>query len=154
MRTRPELLESQRLPAELLTKDIWKDRFQDIRSLERYLTRNGVAICKSFLHVSKKEQKKRFLERIDNPEKNWKFSVSDAKERNYWDKYMEAYEDMICHTATKTAPWYVVPADNKWFTRVIVAAAVIDLLGSLDLRYPKVSEEKLKELAAAKEALS
>jgi PPK2 family polyphosphate:nucleotide phosphotransferase len=154
VRVHPELLEKQRIPTELITKDIWKDRFQDIRSVERYLARNGVAVCKFFLHVSKKEQKKRFLERIDRPEKNWKFSASDAKERSYWDKYMEAYEDLICHTATKAAPWYVVPADNKWFSRVVVAAAVIDTLGSLDLHYPKVSDEKLKELAAIKETLS
>ena len=135
------------------TKDIWKERFQDIRSFERYLTRNGVAIRKFFLHVSKDEQKKRFLERIEQPEKNWKFSANDAKERGYWDDYMDAYEDMIRNTATKDAPWYVVPADNKWFTRVVVAAAVIDVLSSLDLDYPKVSEGKLKELAAAKRAL-
>jgi PPK2 family polyphosphate:nucleotide phosphotransferase len=154
VRVHPELLEKQRIPTELITKDIWKDRFQDIRSVERYLARNGVAVCKFFLHVSKKEQKKRFLERIDRPEKNWKFSASDAKERSYWDKYMEAYEDLICHTAAKAAPWYVVPADNKWFSRVVVAAAVIDTLGSLDLHYPKVSDEKLKELAAIKETLS
>ena len=128
VRVHPEFLEKQKLPPELVTKDIWKDRFQDIRSFERYLTRNGVAICKFFLHVSKKEQKKRFLERLDNPEKNWKFSANDAKERDYWDDYMEAYEDTIRNTATKDAPWYVVPADNKWFTRVVVAAAVIDTL--------------------------
>jgi PPK2 family polyphosphate:nucleotide phosphotransferase len=154
VRVHPEFLEKQRLPPDLITKDIWKDRFQDIRSIERYLARNGVAICKFFLHVSKKEQKRRFLERIERPEKNWKFSANDANERNYWDKYMDAYEDLICHTATKAAPWYVVPADNKWFTRVVVAAAVIDTLASLGLHYPKVSEEQLKELAAAKEALA
>ena len=128
VRVHPEFLEKQKLPPELVTKDIWKERFQDIRSFERYLTRNGVVIRKFFLHVSKKEQKKRFLERIENPEKNWKFSANDAKEREHWDEYMEAYEDMIRNTATKEAPWYVVPADNKWFTRVVVAAAVIDAL--------------------------
>ena len=153
VRVHREFLEKQKLPPDLITKDIWKDRFQDIRSFERYLTRNGVAIRKFFLHVSNKEQKKRFLERIEEPEKNWKFSANDAKERGHWDDYMEAYEDMIRHTATKEAPWYVVPADNKWFTRVIVAAAVIDALDSLNLKYPKVSESKLKELAAAKRAL-
>jgi PPK2 family polyphosphate:nucleotide phosphotransferase len=146
-------LERQKLPPDLITKDIWKERFQDIRSFERYLTRNGVLIRKFFLHVSNKEQKKRFLERIEEPEKNWKFSANDAKERGYWDDYMEAYEDMIQNTATKAAPWYVVPADNKWFTRVVVAAAVIEALDSLDLHYPEVSKEKLKELAAAKRAL-
>src|SRR5213594_1747102 len=153
VRVHREFLEKQKLPPELVTKDIWKERFQDIRSFERYLTRNGVAICKFFLHVSNKEQKKRFLERIQEPEKNWKFSANDAKEREYWDDYMEAYEDMIRNTATKNAPWYVVPADNKWFTRVVVAAAVIDALADLDLQYPKVSDNKLKELAAAKRAL-
>ncbi|HLN82126.1 MAG TPA: polyphosphate kinase 2 family protein [Candidatus Binatia bacterium] len=153
VRVHREFLEKQKLPPDLITKDIWKERFQDIRSIERYLTRNGVAIRKFFLHVSNKEQKKRFLERIEEPEKNWKFSANDAKEREHWDDYMEAYEDMIKNTATKVAPWYVVPADNKWFTRVVVAAAVIEALDSLDLKYPEVSDSKLKELAAAKKAL-
>jgi PPK2 family polyphosphate:nucleotide phosphotransferase len=153
VRVHREFLEKQKLPPELVTKDIWRERFQDIRSFERYLTRNGVAIRKFFLHVSNKEQKKRFLERIEEPEKNWKFSANDAKERQHWDDYMEAYEDMIQNTATKEAPWYVVPADNKWFTRVVVAAAVIDALADLDLHYPKVSDEKLKELGVAKKAL-
>jgi len=153
VRVHPELLEKQKLPPELVTKDIWKDRYKDIRSFERYLTRNGVVIRKFFLHVSKKEQKKRFLERLENPEKHWKFSADDAKERGFWDDYTQAYEDMIRHTATKDSPWYVVPADNKWFTRVVVAAAIVGTLGSLDLRYPKVGEEKLKQLAAAKRAL-
>jgi PPK2 family polyphosphate:nucleotide phosphotransferase len=153
VRVHRQFLEKQKLPPELVTKDIWKERFQDIRSFERYLTRNGVVIRKFFLHVSNKEQKKRFLERIEEPEKNWKFSANDAKERGYWDDYMEAYEDMIQNTATKEAPWYVVPADNKWFTRVVVAAAVIDALADLNLHYPKVGDEKLKELAAAKKAL-
>jgi PPK2 family polyphosphate:nucleotide phosphotransferase len=154
VRVHPEFLEKQKLPAELVSKGIWKDRFQDIRGVERYLTRNGVLVRKFFLHVSKKEQKRRFLERIENPEKNWKFSANDAKERESWDDYMEAYEDMIRHTATKEAPWYVVPADNKWFTRVVVAAAVIDALAFLDLKYPQVGKEQLKELAAARRALN
>ena len=153
VRVHRDFLEKQKLPPELVTKDIWKERFQDIRSFERYLTRNGVAIRKFFLHVSNKEQKKRFLARIEEPEKNWKFSANDAKERGYWDDYMDAYEETIRNTATKIAPWYVVPADNKWFTRVVVAAAVIDALADLDLKYPTVSESKLKELAAAKRAL-
>jgi PPK2 family polyphosphate:nucleotide phosphotransferase len=153
VRVHREFLEKQKLPPELVTKDIWEERFQDIRHIERYLTRNGVVIRKFFLHVSKKEQKKRFLERIEEPEKHWKFSAADIKERQYWDDYMKAYEDMIQNTATKHAPWYVVPADNKWFTRVVVAAAVIETLASLDLHYPEVSKEKLKELAAAKKAL-
>jgi PPK2 family polyphosphate:nucleotide phosphotransferase len=153
VRVHQEFLQKQKLPPDLVTKDIWKERFQDIRSIERYLSRNGVLIRKFFLHVSNKEQKKRFLERVEEPEKNWKFSANDAKEREYWDDYMDAYEGMIQNTATKVAPWYVVPADNKWFTRVIVAAAVIEALDSLDLKYPKVSDAKLKELAAAKRAL-
>ena len=153
VRVHPEFLEKQKIPPELVTKDIWKERYKDIRSFERYLTRNGVVIRKFFLHVSKKEQKKRFLERLENPEKNWKFSPNDVKERAFWDDYMQAYEDMIRHTATKDAPWYVVPADNKWFTRLVVAAAVVGTLGSLDLRYPKVGAEKLKEFAAAKRTL-
>ena len=153
VRVHPEYLERQKLPPEVVTKDIWKERFKDIRGFERYLTRNGVVIRKFFLHVSKKEQKKRFLARLDNPEKNWKFSASDLKERAFWDDYQEAYEDMIRHTATEDAPWSVVPADNKWFTRVVVAAAVVSTLGSLDLAYPKVGPEKLKELAAARRAL-
>ena len=153
VRVHPEYLERQKIPPELVTKDIWNERFKDIRGFERYLTRNGVVIRKFFLHVSKKEQKKRFLARLDNPEKNWKFSASDLKERAFWDDYQEAYEDMIRHTATEDAPWYVVPADNKWFTRVVVAAAVVSTLGSLDLAYPKVGPEKLKELAAARRAL-
>jgi PPK2 family polyphosphate:nucleotide phosphotransferase len=153
VRVHRDFLEKQRIPKELITKDIWKDRFQDIRSFERYLARNGVAVCKFFLHVSNNEQKKRFLERIEEPEKNWKFSANDASERDYWDDYMKAYEEMIQQTATKEAPWYVVPADNKWFTRVIVGLAVIETLASLDLAYPEVDESKLKELATAKKKL-
>jgi len=153
VRVHKEFLEKQHLPPELVTKDIWDDRFQDIRSFERYLTRNGVIVRKFFLNVSKKEQRKRFLSRIEEPEKNWKFSASDIEERGHWDEYQEAYEDMIRNTATKRAPWYVVPADNKWFTRVVVAAAVIEALASLDLAYPTVGPEKLKNLAAAKRKL-
>ncbi len=153
VRVHPEFLERQTLPPELVTKDVWKERFRDIRSFERYLTRNGVVIRKFFLHVSKREQKRRFLERLEKPEKNWKFSAGDIKERAFWDDYMVAYEDMIRHTSSPEAPWYVVPADNKWFTRIAVAAAVIETLDALNLRYPKVSEEKLKELAAAKQVL-
>ena len=153
VRVHPEFLARQKLPPELFTKDIWKERFQDIRAFERYLTRNGVIVRKFFLHVSKKEQRRRFLERIVNPEKNWKFSANDAKKREHWDAYMEAYEDTIQHTASKEAPWYVVPADNKWFTRVVVAAVVIDTLASLRLAYPRVGPDKLKELAEAKRLL-
>ncbi len=150
VRVHRELLARQKLPPSLVTKNIWKDRFQDIRAFERYLSRNGVLIRKFFLHVSPDEQKKRFLERIENPEKNWKFSATDAKERVHWDEYMSAYEDMIRNTSTEEAPWYVVPADNKWFTRLVVAGAVIDSLASLDLHYPKVGPEQVKELKAAK----
>ncbi|MCX7002310.1 MAG: polyphosphate kinase 2 family protein [bacterium] len=153
VRVHPEYLAKQKLPPQLVTKHLWQERFQDIRSFERYLTRNGIIVRKFFLNVSKGEQKRRFLERIENPDKNWKFSSSDAAERGHWDDYMAAYEDMIRNTATKEAPWYIVPADNKWFTRAVVAAAVIDALASLDLAYPKVSKEKLKELAVAKRAL-
>jgi len=153
VRVHPEFLAKQKIPKGLVGKDIWKDRFQDIRCFERYLGRNGVVVRKFFLNVSKKEQKRRFLERIENPDKNWKFSSSDAKERAYWDDYMEAYEDTIRETATKDAPWYVIPADNKWFTRVVVASAIIEALDSLGLEYPKVGKEKLKELAEAKNVL-
>ena len=153
VRVHPELLDKETLPLKLVTKDIWKERFQDIRGFERYLTRNGIVIRKFFLHVSKGEQKRRFLERLENPEKNWKFSANDIKERAFWSDYMAAYEDMIRHTSTQEAPWYVVPADHKWFTRIVVSAAVIETLDALNLEYPKVSKEKLTELAAAKRAL-
>jgi PPK2 family polyphosphate:nucleotide phosphotransferase len=153
VRVHPEFLAKQKLPPQLVSKEIWKERFRDIRNFESYLTRNGVVIRKFFLNVSKKEQKRRFLERLEEPEKNWKFSANDAKEREFWDDYMTAYEDTIRHTASKESPWYVVPADNKWFTRVVVAAAIIDTLASLRLQYPRVTKEKLRELAAAKRGL-
>ncbi|NLH71779.1 MAG: polyphosphate kinase 2 family protein [Verrucomicrobia bacterium] len=153
VRVHPELLEKQKLPPQLVGKHIWKERFADIRHFERYLTHNGIIVRKFFLHVSKKEQKRRFLERIEDPDKNWKFSASDIAEREHWDEYMAAYEDMIQNTATPEAPWYVVPADNKWFTRIVVAAAIIETLADLDLKYPQVGPAKQKELAAAKRAL-
>jgi PPK2 family polyphosphate:nucleotide phosphotransferase len=153
VRVHPTFLAKQKIPEECVTKKIWDNRFQDIRSFERYLHRNGTVVLKFFLHLSKKEQQKRFLERLDNPDKNWKFSINDAKERGFWDDYMEAYEETIRETATENSPWYVVPADNKWFTRVIVAAAIIDTLDSLKLNYPKVGDAKRKELAEAKRAL-
>src|SRR5438270_7743822 len=153
VRVHPEFLAKQKLPPKLVGKNIWEERFEDICNFEQYLTRNGVVVRKFFLHVSRKEQKRRFLDRIDDPLKNWKFSSNDAAERDYWDDYMEAYEEMIRETATTGAPWYVVPADNKWFTRVVVAGAVIETLASLDLAYPKVDQGKLKELAAAKKKL-
>jgi PPK2 family polyphosphate:nucleotide phosphotransferase len=153
VRVHPEYLAGQKLAPKLVTKDIWKERFADVRAFESYLGRNGVIVRKFFLHVSKAEQKKRFLERLNEPKKNWKFSTADVKERQHWDEYMAAYEDMIRHTATKDAPWHVVPADNKWFTRLVVASAIIETLESLDLHFPKVGKDKLKELAAAKQAL-
>ena len=134
----------------LVTKRIWDERFQDIRHFERYLSCNGVVVRKFFLHVSRAEQKRRFLERLETPEKNWKFSANDVKERVFWRDYMRVYEDAIRETATKDAPWYVVPADNKWFTRLVVAAAVVSTLDVLDLSYPKVSKAERKELAAAR----
>jgi PPK2 family polyphosphate:nucleotide phosphotransferase len=149
----PELLTKQKIPPALLGNGIWRDRYQDIRGFERYLSRNGVLVRKFFLHLSRKEQERRFLERLDNADKNWKFSSSDAEERNHWKSYMAAYDRMICNTATRRAPWYVVPADNKWYTRVVVASAIIDALASLDLAYPEVDKPKLEELAAAKRLL-
>ena len=153
VRVHPELLKKEKLPAPLVTKHIWRDRFEDINALERYLTRNGIAILKFFLHLSKKEQKRRFMERLDRPEKNWKFSAADVGERKHWDDYQDAYEDMIQNTASPNAPWYVVPADNKWFTRLVVAAAIVDALKGLKLAYPKVDGERKAELAAARKQL-
>lgn len=153
VRVHPQFLAKAKLPPKLIGKNIWEERYEDMRNFEQYLARNGIIVRKFFLHVSKKEQKQRFLDRIDDPQKNWKFSSNDASERDYWDDYMKAYEEMIQGTATKEAPWYVVPANNKWFTRVVVGAAVIEALDSLDLAYPKVDESKLKELAAAKKKL-
>jgi PPK2 family polyphosphate:nucleotide phosphotransferase len=154
VRVHPEFLAKQKIPPSLVSKRIWDERFQDIRSVERYLARNGIVVVKFFLNVSKGEQKKRFLSRADLPEKNWKFSASDMAERGFWNDYQKAYEDMIRNTATKESPWYVIPADNKWFTRVVVASAVIDTLVELNLAYPKVDAAKLKEIAEAKKALT
>jgi PPK2 family polyphosphate:nucleotide phosphotransferase len=153
VRVHPELLQKEKLPAPLVTKHIWRDRFEDINALERYLTRNGIAILKFFLHLSRKEQKRRFMERLDRPEKNWKFSAADVGEREHWDDYQDAYEDMIQNTASPNAPWYVVPADNKWFTRLVVAAAIVDALKGLKLAYPKIDGEQKAELAAARKQL-
>jgi PPK2 family polyphosphate:nucleotide phosphotransferase len=153
VRVHPEFLAKQKLPPKLVGKKIWEERFEDIRNFEQYLGRNGVVVRKFFLHVSKKEQKRRFLERIDNPAKNWKFSANDAAERDYWDGYMNCYEELIRETATKDSPWYVVPADNKWFTRVVVGAAVIDALADMKLAYPDVDDKKRKELVVAKQKL-
>jgi PPK2 family polyphosphate:nucleotide phosphotransferase len=153
VRVHPELLEKEKLPGQLVSKHIWRDRFEDINAIERYLTRNGIAILKFFLHVSKKEQKRRFLDRLEHPDKNWKFSTADVKEREHWDDYQAAYEDMIQHTASEHAPWYVVPADNKWFTRLIVAAAIVDGLKTLKLAYPKIDGAQKAELEAARKQL-
>ncbi len=153
VRVHPEFLNSQRLPGRLVTKQIWTERYEDINAYERYLARNGVVIRKFFLHVSKKEQKKRFLERLEDWRKNWKFSMADVKERGFWKDYQLAYETMIQKTASPQAPWYVVPADNKWFTRLVVSSAIIDALNSLDLAFPVVDKAKKKELDAVRDSL-
>ena len=157
VRVHPEILKSQKTPPSLLEKkigkNIWDERFEDIRGFERHMARSGTVIRKFFLNVSKKEQKRRFLERLQEPEKNWKFSASDIRERACWDDYQNAYEDMIRNTATGHAPWYIVPADNKWFTRLVVSTVIVETLESLDLAYPKVDETKQKELQAAKKQL-
>jgi len=153
VRVHPEILARQKMPPALVTKRVWKERYEDITAHERYLARNGVAIRKFFLNVSKAEQKKRFLERLDRSEKNWKFSTADAKERGHWKEYMAAYEDMIRETATPEAPWVVVPADKKWFARLVVAAAVAEAMEELDLAFPEVTAEQKKELAAARRVL-
>ena len=153
VRVHPELLAKEKLPERLVTKRLWSERFEDINNYERYLTRNGVVIRKFFLNVSKEEQKRRFLSRLEESDKNWKFSVADAKERQHWADYMKAYDEMIRHTSTKDAPWYVVPADNKWYTRLVVSAAIVDTLQSLHLRFPRVDAAKKKELEAVRQAL-
>ncbi len=153
VRVHPEILKSQKVPASLMGKQIWEERFEDIRCFERHMARSGTVIRKFFLNVSKKEQKKRFLARLDEPEKNWKFSAGDIHERQCWDDYQKAYEEMIGNTSTEQAPWYVVPADNKWFTRLVISTVVVDALESLDLEYPKVDDAKRKELEAAKKLL-
>ena len=154
VRVHPELLEQQKLPPPLVSKRIWDERLADIAHFEDYAARQGTKILKFFLHVSRKEQKKRFMERLDEPEKNWKFSHSDVQERKFWSDYMHAFEEAIAATASKHAPWFVVPADNKWFSRLLVAAAIVEAIVSLDLAYPKVDAAKKKELAAARVALS
>jgi len=153
VRVHQEMLERQRLPRTLVTKDIWNQRLEDIRAFERHLRRSGTILLKFFLHVSKREQRKRFLERLDKPEKNWKFSAHDVEERKYWRDYMRAYEDAIRQTATRRSPWYVVPADRKWFTRLIVSAASVEALGALDLRLPTIEPGEKRALARARAAL-
>jgi len=153
VRVHRELLGRQKLPPGLVTRGIWKERLDDIAGFERYLARQGTTVLKFFLHVSRKEQKRRFLERLERPEKNWKFFPADIGERRHWDDYMAAYEDAIRRTATRGAPWYVVPADNKWYTRLVVAAAIAEALWKLDLAYPGIDEARRKEIAAARKAL-
>ena len=153
VRVHPEVLKAQRIPPSLVNKSIWEERFEDICAYERYLTRQGIVIRKFFLNVSKAEQKRRFLARLEEPEKNWKFSAADIHERACWDDYMDAYEDLIRHTAAHDAPWHVIPADNKWFSRLAVAGAIIHKLHSLDLQFPEVDDEKKNELAQVRKAL-
>lgn len=153
VRVHPEILAEQKIPKELVSKDVWKERFEDINAYERYLTRNGIVIRKFFLNISKEEQRKRFLSRLEDENKNWKFSTGDVQEREHWDDYMKAYEDMIRHTSTKDAPWYVVPADHKWFARMVVASAIVETLESLHLHWPAADSAKKKDLEAAKKML-
>jgi PPK2 family polyphosphate:nucleotide phosphotransferase len=153
VRVHPKVLESEKIPPSLVTKDIWEERFEDIRCFERHMARNGTVIRKFFLHLSKKEQKRRFLARLDEPNKHWKFSAADIHEREYWDQYQHVYEQMIRHTATKNAPWYVVPADNKWFAHLVVAAAIVEALDDLGLDYPKIDAAKRKEIQASRRLL-
>ena len=153
VRVHQELLARQKLPSELVTKDIWEKRFKDIRAFERYLARNGALVLKFFLHVSKEEQRKRFLERLEEPGKRWKFAMGDVEERKLWDKYMHAYEDMVRNTSREEAPWHVVPADNKWFTRIVVGAAIVEAMERLDLHFPKVEGPALAEMEKVRKAL-
>jgi PPK2 family polyphosphate:nucleotide phosphotransferase len=153
VRVHPELLSQEKVPSELISKNIWTKRYEDINAFESYLSRNGILVLKFFLHLSKREQKKRFLDRLEEPAKNWKFSMNDVLERQCWDKYMDAYEDMIRNTSTEHAPWYVVPADHKWFSRLVVAEATVEALQRLDLSFPKLDSDKRKELKKARAAL-
>jgi PPK2 family polyphosphate:nucleotide phosphotransferase len=153
VRVHPELLAREKMPAALVTDKIWQERFEDINAHERHLSRNGIVVLKIFLNVSKKEQQKRFLERLDKPEKHWKFSENDVLERRHWDEYMHAYKEMIRNTSTKHAPWYVIPADHKWFTRLAVAEVIVHALDALDLSFPKVGADREKELKNARRAL-
>jgi PPK2 family polyphosphate:nucleotide phosphotransferase len=153
VRVHPEILARERVPERLVTGKIWQERFADINAYENYLSRNGIVVLKFFLNVSKKEQKKRFLDRLDEPEKNWKFSADDVLERRHWHEYMRAYEDMIRNTSTKIAPWHAIPADHKWLTRVAVAEAIMDCLERLDISFPKIDSEKRKDLKKARAAL-
>jgi PPK2 family polyphosphate:nucleotide phosphotransferase len=153
VRVHPEILARQRLPQALMTKDIWSDRFKSIRDFERHLARNGVLVLKFFLHISREEQRQRFLARLEEPGKRWKFEMADVAERKLWDKYMDAYEDAIRHTSRPEAPWYVVPADNKWFARLIIAEAIVEGMENLNLEFPKIEGRALKELQKVRRAL-
>ena len=154
LRVHEKILSSQKLDPSLVTKNIWKERYEDINNFERYLTRNGTVILKFFLHVSREEQKKRFLDRLNEPEKHWKFSAADIRERRYWDVYTDAYENAIKHTASPEAPWFVIPADKKWFTRLVVAAAICQRLADLKLHYPVIGKDRLEEFEAARNELT
>ncbi|MCO5130794.1 MAG: polyphosphate kinase 2 family protein [Xanthobacteraceae bacterium] len=153
VRVHPEVLAQERIPQKLVTKNVWRERFEDITAFERYLSRNGTVVLKFFLNVSKEEQRRRFLARLDEPEKNWKFSLGDVAERGHWDRYQAAYQDMIRHTASASAPWYVVPADHKWFARVVIGSVIVDALEKLDLRFPKVNKATLEKFGQARAAL-
>jgi PPK2 family polyphosphate:nucleotide phosphotransferase len=153
VRVRREILDGEKLPLKLVTNRIWQERFKDIRAFERYLARNGVLVLKFFLYVSKEEQRKRFLERLDEPAKRWKFSMGDIEDRKLWDRYMTAYEEMVRHTSTGYSPWHVVPADHKWFTHLVVAATMVKAMERLDLKFPKVKGEALKEMKEVRKAL-
>lgn len=153
VRVHEQILKGQKIPEKLINENIWENRFEDIRNFEKYLNRNGTVVIKFFLNVSKEEQKRRFIERVDNPDKNWKFSAADAKERGYWNDYMHAYEELIKNTSTKKSPWYVIPADDKSYARIAIASAIIHALDEMDLEYPKVSAEKIAELNQVKKAL-
>jgi PPK2 family polyphosphate:nucleotide phosphotransferase len=153
VRVHPEILAKQKIPPELVTKDIWKERFEDISAMERYLARNGTVILKFFLNVSREEQRERFLERLEDPAKNWKFSLADIGERKLWAKYQAAYQDMIRHTSSTAAPWIVVPADHKWFARVVIGSTIVAALDELDLHFPKVDKADRSEFKQVREAL-
>lgn len=153
VRVHPEILAKQRLPTQLVTKNIWRERFEDVAAFEKYLARNGTIILKFFLNVSKEEQRQRFLDRLDEPAKNWKFSLGDIAERKLWDKYQAAYQDIIRHTSAKHAPWHVVPADHKWFARVVISSAIVDAMERLQLQFPTVEKGAAEELRKAREAL-
>jgi PPK2 family polyphosphate:nucleotide phosphotransferase len=152
-RVHPEFLRKAKIPRKLITKDIWRERYADILAIERYLSRNGTVILKFFLNVSKQEQRERFLDRLEQPSKNWKFSMSDIRERGRWPRYMAVYQDIVRHTSTEFAPWYVVPADHKWFARLVIGSAIVSTLEGLDLRFPRLDKASLEEFEGVREAL-